>query len=153
VEAILLSAHVIAGILFVGPAAVACSLFPRYVPVADPVPENDRDDGRSSRVALALHRITRVYGVLGVAVPVIGIALALVQGRFGEIWVTIAMVLTAVAGAILAFRIVPAQAAAIAHPLTRGRLPALAALAGVFNLLWVVVVVLMIVRPGSAYAS
>ena len=152
-EAILLSIHVLAGILFVGPAAVASSVFPRYVPVADPVPGDDRDDGRSSRVALALHRITRVYGLLGVAVPVIGIALALVQGRFGEIWITIAMVLTALAGGLLAFRIVPAQAAAIAHPLARRRLSTLAAPAGVFNLLWVVVVVLMIVRPGSAYSS
>jgi hypothetical protein len=153
VEALLLSAHVLAGILFVGPAAVASSIFPRYVPVADTVADDPRDDGRSSRVALALHRITRVYGVLGVAVPVIGIALALVQQRFGEIWITLAMVLTAVAGALLAFRIVPAQAAAIVDPPVRRRLAGLAMLAGIFNLLWVAVVVLMIVRPGSAYSS
>ncbi|WP_382309582.1 hypothetical protein [Herbiconiux sp. UC225_62] len=152
-EPLLLSAHVLAGILFVGPATVASSLFTRYVPVADPIPDNARDDGRSSRVALALHRITRVYGLLGVAVPVFGVALALVQQRFGEIWITIAMVLTAVAGALLAFRIVPAQAAAIVHPPARRRLLGLAALAGVFSLLWAVVVVLMIVRPGSDYSS
>ena len=39
-ENLLLSAHVLAGILFVGPVAVTTSLFPRFVPVvagtADP---------------------------------------------------------------------------------------------------------------------
>lgn len=152
-HALLLSAHVLAGILFIGPVAVTCSVFARYVPVADPIPGDNRDDGRSARVALALHRITRVYGVLGLAVPAFGIALALAQQRFGEIWITVAMVLTAVAGALLALRIVPAQAAAIAHPPGRRRLAGLTALAGVFNLLWVAVVVLMIVRPGSVYSS
>ncbi|WP_269781556.1 hypothetical protein [Nocardia bovistercoris] len=32
-ESLLLSVHVVAGILFVGPVAVATSLFPRYAPV------------------------------------------------------------------------------------------------------------------------
>ena len=148
-EAALLAAHVLAGILFVGPAAVSASLFPRYVPVADPRPGSPRDEERSRRVALALHRLTRVYGLLGIAVPVIGIALAFAQARFGEIWITVAMIVTAVAGGLLALRIVPAQAAAIAVPPARVRLRALGALAGIFNLLWVIVVVLMIVRPGS----
>jgi hypothetical protein len=152
-EAILLAAHVLGGILFVGPVAVAGSLFPRYVPVADPRPEVARDAERSARVAAALHRLTRVYGILGVAVPVIGIALSLVQGRFGEVWITIAMIVTAVAGGLLAFRLVPAQAAALVSPPPRSGLLPLGALAGVFNLLWAVVVVLMIVRPGSDYVG
>jgi hypothetical protein len=152
VEAILLAAHVLGGILFVGPVAVANSLFPRYVPIAEPA-ASDRDDARSARVALALHRITRVYGLLGIAVPVIGLALSFVQGRFGEVWITIAMIVTAVAGGLLAFRIVPAQAAAIAHPPERRRLMTLGALAGVFNLMWAAVVILMVVRPGSDYVS
>ena len=75
------------------------------------------------------------------------------QGRFGEIWITIAMIVTATAGGLLAFRIVPAQAQAIAHPPERARLMALGALAGVFNLMWAAVVVLMVVRPGSDYVS
>jgi hypothetical protein len=152
-EALLLAAHVLAGILFIGPVAVAASLFPRYVPVADPRAGVARDDERSPRVAAALHRLTRVYGVLGIAVPVIGIALSLVQGRFGEVWITIAMIVTAVAGGLLAFRIVPAQASALEQPPTRARLLPLGALAGVFNLLWAAVVVLMVVRPGSDYVS
>ena len=64
-EAFLLAAHVLAGILFVGPVAVAGSLFPRYAPVTDPRPDALRDQERSPRVAAALHRLTRVYGVLG----------------------------------------------------------------------------------------
>ena len=152
-EAVLLAAHVLAGILFVGPAAVSASLFPRYVPVSDPRPGSDRDDDRSTRVAQALHRLTRVYGVLGIAVPVIGIALSFVQGRFGEVWITVAMIVTAAAGGLLAFRIVPAQAAAIADPPSRARLRTLGTLAGIFNLLWAAVVILMVVRPGSDYVS
>jgi hypothetical protein len=153
VEAFLLAAHVLGGILFVGPVAVANSLFPRYVPVASGSAGTERDQARSTRVALALHRITRVYGMLGLAVPLIGLALSFVQGRFGEIWITIAMIVTALAGALLAFRIVPAQAAAITHPPERARLMRLGALAGVFNLMWAAVVVLMVVRPGSDYVS
>lgn len=152
-EAFLLAIHVLGGILFVGPVAVAASLFPRYVPLVPGGPSTPRDEGRSYRVALALHRITRVYGLLGITVPVIGLALSLVQGRFGEIWITIAMVLTALAGGLLAFRIVPAQAAAMSHPPERGGLAQLGALVGAFNLMWAVVVVLMIVRPGSEYVS
>lgn len=152
-EAALLAAHVLGGILFVGPVAVANSLFPRYVPLAASVAAVPRDEGRSTRVALALHRITRVYGLLGLAVPLIGIALSFVQGRFGEVWITVAMIVTAVAGGLLAFRVVPAQAAAIADPPERARLRMLGALAGVFNLLWVAVVILMVVRPGSEYVS
>ena len=152
-EAALLAAHVLAGILFVGPAAVSASLFARYVPITDARPGSSRDDERSTRVARALHRVTRVYGVLGIAVPVLGIALSLVQGRFGEVWITVAMIVTAVAGGLLAFRIVPAQAAALADPPARARLRTLGTLAGVFNLLWAAVVILMVVRPGSDYVS
>jgi uncharacterized membrane protein len=152
-EAFLLSLHVLAGILFVGPVAVANTLFPRYVPIAAGSAPNPRDDNRSERVARALHRITRVYGLLGIAVPIVGILLSLVQGRFGEIWITIAMIITAIAGGLLAFRIVPAQAAAIADPPERRRLARLGTLAGVFNLMWAAVVILMVVRPGSHYVS
>jgi hypothetical protein len=147
---VLLAAHVLAGILFVGPSAVVASIFPRDVPIADPS-DSERDRARSAGIARALHRISRGYGLLALTVPALGIVLAIVQGRITEVWVLIAMGLTAVAGALLAFRIVPAQAAALAAPPPRAALSSLGALAGVFNLLWVAVVVLMIARPGSAY--
>jgi hypothetical protein len=146
-QALLLSAHVIAGILFVGPIAVATSLFPRYAPVGGPSPDPERNDG----VARLLHRITRVYGVLALAVPVIGLALAGVQGRSTEVWIIAAMVLTAIAGGLLAVQIAPRQRQALAAPGNESELRTLAMLTGVFNLLWVVVVVLMIVHPGSRY--
>lgn len=150
-EALLLSLHVVAGILFVGPVAVAVSLFPRFAPVTDGAPER-RPGERNPRVAALLHRISRGYGLVAVIVPVVGITLALVQQRMGEIWITIAMVLTAIAGALLALQIVPRQREALRDPDAGGQLRRLGMLAGVFNLLWLVVVVLMIVRPGSDYA-
>jgi len=138
-EAFLLSVHVMAGILFVGPVAVSTSLFPRYAP----------DTGE---VALVLHRTTRVYGLMAVIVPVIGLVLAVAQGRATEVWVLVAMLLTAIAGGMLALQIAPRQRAALAAQANAAGLRQLGMLTGVFNLLWAVVVVLMIVRPGSSYA-
>lgn len=151
-EAILLSAHVLAGVLFVGPVAVAVSLFPRYAPIAEGADVRQRGD-RSEPVARTLHRITRVYGLLALVVPVFGLTLAIVQGRMGEIWITVAMVLTAVAGALLALQIAPHQRDALTTPDDGAQLRRLGVLAGIFNLLWAVVVVLMIVRPGSEYGA
>ncbi|WP_436764120.1 hypothetical protein [Streptosporangium sp. V21-05] len=166
-EAVLLSIHVLAGIVFVGGSAVATSLFPRYAPVAagvpvgpdagaDPAgspsraPEVPRDSGERNRaVAVALHRITRVYGVFGVVVPVVGIVLALVQGRMGEGWIFVSIVLTGAAGGLLALRIHPGQRDALAEPDDGGRLRALSMTSGIYNLLWAAVVVLMIARPGA----
>lgn len=149
-EAILLSLHVVAGILFVGPAAVAVSLFPRFAPVAAGAPER-RPGERSPGAAAVLHRVSRVYGTIAIIVPVVGITLAFVQERIGEVWITIAMVLTAIAGGILALQIVPRQRNALATPDDGTQLRRLGMLAGIFNLLWLVVVVLMIMRPGSDY--
>ena len=97
-QALLLSVHVVAGILFIGPVAVAASLFPRYAPVTG---AGSTGSDRNAAIAVMLYRITRVYGLLALVVPVIGLALALVQGRATEIWVLAAMVLTTAAGASL----------------------------------------------------
>jgi len=156
VEGVLLSVHVLAAIVFVGGSAVAASLFPRYAPVAVAVtagadaasvvpPESERNRA----VAVALHRVTRVYGVLGLVVPVVGIVLAMVQGRMGEIWINISMVLTVLAGALLALAVAPMQRDALAAPDDGRQLRRLGMLAGIYNLLWAAVVVLMIVRPGG----
>jgi hypothetical protein len=143
-EHLLLAAHVLAGILFVGPVAVTASLFPRFAPI---VPA--REAARSLPVARVLHRISRSYGTLALVVPVIGLALAAVQDRIGEVWITAAMVLTAVAGGLLALRIAPLQREALETPDDGTRLRSIGALTGVFNLLWAAVVVLMIIRPGA----
>jgi len=155
VEGLLLSVHVLAGIVFVGGSAVAASLFPRYAPVAAVVPAGapaaEPAGERNRAVAVLLHRITRVYGLLGIVVPVVGIALGVVQGRMAEIWINIAMLLTAAAGLLLALVIYPRQKAALAEPDGGARLRSLAMYAGIYNVLWAVVVVLMIVRPGAEH--
>jgi hypothetical protein len=150
-ETFLLTFHVIAGILFVGPISIAVSLFTRYAPVTEEANPR-RSESRNGAVAGALHRITRVYGVLALAVPVAGMALALVQDRLGEVWILAAMVLTAVGGGLLALQIVPRQRDALAIPDDGSQLRRTAMLSGVFNLIWAVVVVMMIVRPGSDYS-
>ncbi|MBN9636331.1 MAG: hypothetical protein J0H22_14275 [Actinobacteria bacterium] len=147
-QTLLLSVHVVAGILFVGPIAVATSLFPRYAPVVGA----SADTERSAGIARLLHRITRVYGVLALVVPIVGLALAGVQRRMSEVWIIAAIALTAVAGILLVVQIAPRQAQALATPGGVAELRALGMVTGVFNLLWVVVVVLMVVHPGSRYA-
>lgn len=149
-ESVLLSAHVVAGILFVGPIAVSTSLFPpRYAAVVGDPPERG-----SLEVAGALYRITRVYGALALAVPILGFILAVVQGRATEVWIIVAMVLTVIAGGLLAVQIAPRQREALDSPPVDGvALRQLGMLAGIFNLLWTVVVVLMIVRPPGSHLA
>ena len=133
---LLLSIHVVAAIVAIGPMTVAASMFPAAL---------RRGDAPAMRTLL---RICRVYAALGVIVPVFGLATAVSLGVLGDAWLLTSIALTVAAGALLALRILPAQAAAVddALPAAAGRL---GMLAGVFNLLWTTVVVLMIVRPGS----
>ncbi|MEU9700717.1 hypothetical protein [Streptomyces sp. NPDC047981] len=136
---LLLSMHVLAAILVVGPITVAASLFPRYARQASPV-------------AALLHRICRGYAVAGVAVPVFGIATALQLGVLADAWLLTSLALTAIAAAVLVLAILPGQRALLSGADGAGDAagsPRLAMLTGVFNILWAVVVVLMIVRPGS----
>ncbi|MET9378168.1 hypothetical protein ABZX98_29225 [Streptomyces sp. NPDC002992] len=164
---LLLSIHVLAAILVVGPITVAASLFPRYARQAtsgdgdgDGGREGNEDGGgdrsRDSAVAAVLHRICRGYAVAGVAVPVFGIATAVQLGVLTDAWLISSLVLTAAAAAVLILAILPRQQRMLAggpHTADDGAARALAArlamLTGVFNLLWAIVVVLMIVRPGS----
>ncbi|MFG6194537.1 hypothetical protein [Nonomuraea sp. JJY05] len=149
-EHVLLSVHVLAGIVFVGGSAVATSLFPRYAPVAAGGQGEPPDPGERNRaVAVALHRITGGYAAFGLIVPLAGMILASVQGRMGEIWIIISMILTAVAGGLLTTQIYPRQRAALSEPGGERPLRALSMLAGFYNLAWAIVVVLMIVRPGA----
>ncbi|NKY55149.1 hypothetical protein [Nocardia flavorosea] len=143
---LLLSVHVLAAIIFVGGSAVATSLFPRYAPsvaIADPASE------RSPAVAAVLHRITGTYARLALIVPVAGMILAVLQGRLGEIWITAAIILTGCVAAIITMIIHPIQREAMEVPDHGARLRTLGMLAGLYNMLWLIVVVLMIVRPGA----
>ncbi len=147
----LLSVHVLAAIIFVGPVTVAASMFP---PLARRTLTADQPD---TGVLKVLHRVSRGYAVGGLTVPVFGIAVAAGLGVLTDYWLIISMVLTVIAAAVLAFVVLPAQArvleAASSTRETREQLvpqaKALSMTTGVFALLWAVVVVLMVVRPGS----
>ncbi|MGV9787919.1 DUF2269 family protein [Streptomyces sp. NPDC003435] len=143
---LLLSVHVLAAVLAIGPVAVAASVFPRAL--------RDAHRDPADREALAgprtLHRICRVYAAVGVAVPVFGFATARTMGVLGSGWLITSIVLTVAAAAVLGLLILPAQEAALdAAPEAPSPVARLAMLTGVFNLLWATVTVLMIVRPGS----
>ncbi|WP_328303322.1 DUF2269 family protein [Streptomyces sp. NBC_00435] len=154
---ILLSLHVLAAVLAVGPVAVAASMFPKALRHA-----HDAPDDHEARAALrTLHRICRVYAGIGIAVPVFGFATASSLGVLGSGWLITSIILTTAAAAVLVLLILPAQDTALtsAQSPSPGPGPApgaalrpaarLALFTGVFNLLWATVTVLMIVRPGS----
>ncbi len=131
----LLSVHVLASIVLIGPVTVAASMFPRYA----------REEARTATALL--HRITRVYGIAGVLVPFFGLATAGALGVMGDAWLIVSIALTAVAAAVLALVVIPGQRSVIAG--AAGGIHRLAMATGTFNLLWAIVVVLMITRPGS----
>ncbi|GAB3411294.1 hypothetical protein [Flindersiella endophytica] len=134
---LLLSIHVLAAILAVGPVAVAASMFPAALRRAD----------SSLTIPRSLHRICRVYATVGVAVPVFGLATASSLGVLTDAWLLISIGLTTAAAAVLGLLVLPGQRSALAGgPAAAGRL---AMYTGTFNLLWAVVTVLMIIRPGS----
>jgi uncharacterized membrane protein len=188
VTKLLLSIHVLAAIIAIGPVTVAASMFPAATrrALAEPT------DQRAAAVLRNLHRICRVYAALGLLVPVFGLATASSLGVLTDAWLIISMVLTAAAAVVLAFLILPGQAAVLRaavpfasatphgdeadrqSPTVTDRRPGpatavatevagppgaaisgkrvaarLGMVTGIFNLLWTVVVVLMIVRPGS----
>ncbi|QKV90991.1 protease [Streptomyces sp. NA02950] len=161
----LLAVHVLAAIIAVGPVTVAASMFPAAARTALSAP----GDVRAAAVLRTLHRVCRVYAAAGVVVPVFGLATARSLGVLGDTWLIVSMVLTGLAAAVLAGLVLPRQGAVLAGldsatdtdgatspaPDTGGgatdrRTTArLAMYTGMFNLLWAVVTVLMIARPGS----
>lgn len=151
--AVLLSIHVVAAIVLIGPITVTASVFPRYARAALAEPREAAAPG----VLRALHRISAGYSVPAVAVPVFGVATATSLGVLGDTWLIISMLLTVVAAVVLVGAVLPRQRRVLTgldprHLDTDGvarMLPSLAASSGVFALIWVVVVILMIVRPGS----
>ena len=148
---LLLAIHVVAAILTIGPVTVSSSMFPPALRAALAAPE----DARKSGVVMVLARTTRVYSVIGIIVPVFGLATGASLGVLGDPWLIASIILTVAAAAILLGLIIPAQRQALAlvgtGPAPAGVVApgALARNTGIFNLLWVIVVVLMIYRPGS----
>lgn len=141
---VLLAAHVIAALLTVGPVAVAGSMFPRPARLL----ATDPDDAGARAAALVLHRITRVYAVVALAVPVFGVVVAVRWSAFGETWLQVSIGLTVVAALVLALGVLPAQRWVLDGSAAGGAART-AMLTGVFNLLWVAVAVLMVLQPGG----
>ncbi|MFJ9722065.1 DUF2269 family protein [Streptomyces sp. NPDC101209] len=142
---LLLTLHVLAAVVAVGPVAVAASMFP---------PAARRADGEAVHTVRLLHRICRVYSAIAVAVPVLGVATAAAMGVMGSGWLVASLTLTAVAAGLLIAFVLPRQDELLAEldagrPVERPVTVRLAMFTGVFNLLWATVTVLMIVRPGS----
>lgn len=147
----LLSLHVLAAIVAIGPVTVAASMFPPAARRADPV--GDAGAAVLGTVRL-LHRICRVYARLGIAVPLLGFATAAAMGVLGDGWLVASITLTTVAAGILIAFVLPGQDELLAHldgqrAVERADTVRLAVSTGVFNIAWATVTVLMIVRPGS----
>lgn len=156
---LLLSLHVLAAVLAIGPVAVAASMFPpalrRAHSAADAAPDAASDNAEALSHLRLLHRVCHVYAIIGIAVPLFGAATAGSLGVLGSGWLIASIALTAAAAVVLVVLILPTQETALttAQGPDTGSVVAVAArlgmLTGVFNLLWATVTVLMIVRPGS----
>ncbi|MFF7816115.1 hypothetical protein ACFZCF_29970 [Streptomyces sp. NPDC007945] len=160
-----LTLHVLVAVLAVGPVTVAASLFPRSMRNSLKNGSNEASEAR------LLHRLTRVYASVGAAVPLLGIATAAAMGVTRDPWVIASLTLTAIAAGLLITRIIPGQREALALLDRHGGrtagaadsasgpgtvqnstalLKQLSMTTGIFSLLWAVVLVLMVVRPGSS---
>ncbi|MFE0802112.1 hypothetical protein [Streptomyces sp. NPDC058812] len=154
---ILLSLHVLAAIITIGPVTVAASMFPpaaRRAVVPVPAAAGGGTDAGDVGTVRLLHRICRVYAGLGIAVPVLGFATAAAMGVLGDAWLITSITLTAAAAGLLIAFVLPRQEELLEQltdrqPVERARTARLAMFTGLFNLLWATVTVLMIVRPGS----
>ena len=155
---ILLILHVLAAVVAIGPVTAAGSMFPAAARKAAEAP------GSAEAVAAVrlLYRICRVYAVVGLAIPVFGFATASSLHVLGSPWLIVSIAVTGIAAFVLALLVLPAQATVLADltdsnssavpaaaRLKRAQTQRLAALTGIFNLLWATVTILMIVRPGS----
>ncbi len=138
---LLLFLHVVGAVLLIGPATLASSTFPRHAAAGD------------ASAARAAHRTTRVYGVASVFVAVVGVVLALRISGFGEIWIDSALTLFVVGVLLLLVGNLPAQRLALAaigagESVEAGTLMRLRATAGLYAVTWVVIVWLMVAKPG-----
>ncbi|MFE1548128.1 hypothetical protein [Streptomyces sp. NPDC058718] len=154
----LLSVHVLVAIVTVGSITVAASMFPRVALRACGGGGEAEGDGRpeGTGTAVLLHRVCTGYAVAGVVVPVFGVATGAQLGVLTDAWLIVSIVLTVIAAAILGLAVLPGQRRLLAlaegtstEEQARPAATRLAMVTGIFNLVWAVVVVLMIVRPGS----
>lgn len=136
---IVLVAHVLAAIMFLGPVTVATSLFPRYAGLGQ------------WQVARAFHRISRGYGMASLAVPAFGLLLAARIGYLGQLWVNLSLALFVVGFFLMVGYIVPAQARVLASESSEGvdrsGIAKLRVATGSSGMIWLVVLYLMVAKP------
>lgn len=147
-EYVLLVVHVATAIVFIGGVTVSASVFPRYATAEAAAPYAEQG---GHPAALAMHRITSVYGRLAAITPAVGLVLALILGKLGELWVLLALVLVAVGGVILLAVVIPMQREMLREPPTDPRARARAVgWAGTLNAVWLTILILMLTKPGGA---
>lgn len=150
--------HILAAILLIGPVAVATSA------IAPAYKKARAGDAAAVGSLVTLARMSRTYGLASLAVPALGlVALFVVPGASKEVEFHIAALLAVVAWVVLFVSVLPTQrkaliAAGVTDPSEapvsdkdraaaekdaiklRGKL---AMTAGIFNLLWLIVALLM----------
>ncbi|MEU7043249.1 protease [Streptomyces varsoviensis] len=107
---LLLSIHVLAAIVAIGPVTVAASMFPAVLRRAQAEP------GAAQHVTTLrlLHRISRIYAAVGIVIPVFGVATAKSLGVLGDAWLIVSIVLTAIAAGVLMLLVLPRQESVLA---------------------------------------
>ncbi|SDS20175.1 hypothetical protein [Corynebacterium timonense] len=157
---LLIFIHVAAAVLLIGPTMVATSMFPGQAATAR---KGGPDDiGRAS----ILHTITNRYGLLSLLVPLLGVVVMVADwdSYSTNYWLHTAIIVSLLAWGILLFMVIPQQrkiigtlgaldpADADAEDRTadfEGAKAKAAAGAGLFNLLWFIVLILMFLpHPG-----
>ncbi|MDY3126626.1 MAG: DUF2269 domain-containing protein [Corynebacterium sp.] len=144
---LLIALHIIAAVLLLGPVTVAVSTYQIQMIKAS------QGDQRSVGAAETLHRITNTYGFLSAIVPIIGIAIFLLNldvfGTRGNFHASI--LLSVIAWGILIFLIIPRQKSTL-RALQAGSAnrvdmvsekKKLSMFGGIFCLLWLVTAILM----------
>lgn len=145
--------HVLAAVLFLGPVTVAVSMFgPRALAAS-------RGDQHAKGSVKTLHRITELYGMFSLFVPMIGFALMFTGDYWSEGRFHASILLSIIAWAVLFFLILPRQKnmAGALGMLDQDDLASnnykvtnwekaksqVAMFGGIFSALWVIVFILM----------
>ncbi|MGB9376810.1 MAG: DUF2269 family protein [Mycobacteriales bacterium] len=134
--------HIAAAIFLIGPLTVATSISPRLI----------RQGEAGDAVLRYVHRATQIFGLGTLLVGVLGLGLVRDKIKFNEFWVSASLTLFVVAFG-LTFAIVERdQRAAIRRreagedsPVQAGRIMATSA---VIALIWLIILFLMVYRPG-----
>ncbi|WJY67796.1 DUF2269 domain-containing protein [Corynebacterium auris] len=151
---LLIFIHVAAAVLLLGPVMVSTSMFPGQASAARA--GGPEEKGRAS----ILHKITNRYGLLSLLVPLLGVVVMAANwdAYSTNYWLHTAIIISVIAWAILFFMVIPQQrkimgnlgvldpAEGDAQDTTsdfEGAKAKAAAGAGLFNLLWFVVLILM----------